>query len=97
MRSAIARAARGRQQDAHFQLWTDNQYSQYSNSAQLFEEHEREYQALVKPGPLKIGVQIRAGDHRMGEGAVSLPMFAHFFDCASQIEVRNVAACTDLP
>ena len=54
---------------------------------QLFEEHSREYETLTRPGPLKIGVQIRAGDQRMEEGAVHLQMFDHFFDCASQIEV----------
>jgi hypothetical protein len=56
---------------------------------QLFEEHRREYDSLKRPGPLKIGIQIRAGDHRMKEGAVHLQMFDHFFDCASQIEVGS--------
>lgn len=60
---------------------------------QLFEEHKREYETLTRPGPLKIGVQIRAGDQRMEEGAVHLQMFDHFFDCASQIEVRR-GGCT---
>jgi hypothetical protein len=55
---------------------------------QLFEEHQHEYQQLLRPGPLKIGIQIRTGDNRMGDGTLKLKDYMHFFDCAAQIEVR---------
>jgi hypothetical protein len=68
------------------------------NPMQLFEEHEREYQALMRPGPLKIGIQIRTGDNRLGESTITLETYKHFFQCAAQIEVKSVAsmafACT---
>ena len=58
---------------------------------QLFEEHKAEYEALKRPGMLKIGIQICAGDNRMQDGAVHFQMFDHFFDCAQQVEVSRVS------
>lgn len=56
---------------------------------QLFEEHQHEYQQLRRPGPLKIGIQIRTGDIKMGDGTLMLKDYKHFFDCAAQLEVRE--------
>lgn len=62
---------------------------------QLFEEHQHEYQQLLRPGPLKIGIQIRTGDRKMGDSTLVLKEYRHFFDCAAQLEVgRSASAAT---
>ncbi len=58
---------------------------------QLFEEHAHEYERLTRPGPLKIGIQIRAGDGLLGDIAINLDTYRPFFNCADQLEVRFAA------
>lgn len=60
-------------------------------SLQLFEEHAWEYERLSQPGPLKIGIQIRTGDQHIGKDGdgINLKTFDHFFDCATQVQVRR--------
>lgn len=45
----------------------------------------------MRPGPLKIGIQIRAGDGLLGDIAINLDTYRPFFNCADQLEVRFAA------
>ena len=60
----------------------------------MFEEHNPEYESLMQPGVLKIGVQICAGNNRVQEGGVHLQDHLLLFDCALQIAVGPMSVLT---